>query len=331
MLEEELFGGDILGTGTRSSRRESRSARRRERGEVGRPLSARIRGFRANAAGYVATTALLFGINALTSPEFWWAVFPALGMLVGLAQRAGGLWGDGVRPEEMIAGSPEAIAARVEAERTGAALPAAGASAAPAASFPAAPPAPARTPDEASELAPTAVLEGTHGAAVRRAVADRRSVRQLVGRLGEADRAMLPDVLPTADALVQRIASLAIALHHLDADAAPERLRALDERIAALEPAAVSSPDRERTLALLRRQRGMLEDLVQSRGRLADQLESATLLLQNLALDLLRLRSAGVQSVLDDVASATREARALSRDIGAVLDAAAELRAMDER
>jgi hypothetical protein len=40
------------------------------------------------------------------------------------------------------------------------------------------------------------------------------------------------------------------------------------------------------------------------------------------------MRSAGVQSALDDVTSATQEARALSREIGHVLNVAEELKAI---
>ena len=56
------------------------------------------------------------------------------------------------------------------------------------------------------------------------------------------------------------------------------------------------------------------------------QLDSASLVLQNMRLDMIALRSAGVQSAIDDVSSATQEARALSRDIAHVLDAAKEVR-----
>ena len=50
------------------------------------------------------------------------------------------------------------------------------------------------------------------------------------------------------------------------------------------------------------------------------------LALQNLRLDLLKLRSSGLESAMSDVASATQEARALSRDIGHVLEAAKQVR-----
>jgi len=59
---------------------------------------------------------------------------------------------------------------------------------------------------------------------------------------------------------------------------------------------------------------------------LARQLESAGLALGSLHLDLIKVRSSGLQSALSDVSSATQEARALSNDIDAVLEAAAEMK-----
>ncbi len=171
------------------------------------------------------------------------------------------------------------------------------------------------------------VLAGTHGPIVRRAVADRIAVKEIVDKLGAADRAMLPDVVQTVGALVDRIASLAIALHRLDGDVVPDALPALDQRIAGTESEA-ESPERERKLVLLRRQRATLRDLADRRAILYAQLENAGLVLQTIRFDLLKLRSAGVQSAIDDVASATQEARALSREITNVLSVAQELKAI---
>ena len=61
---------------------------------------------------------------------------------------------------------------------------------------------------------------------------------------------------------------------------------------------------------------------------LAAQLESASLALQNLRLDLLKLRSSGLGSAMSDVASATQEAKALSRDIGHAVDAVREVKGL---
>ena len=138
---------------------------------------------------------------------------------------------------------------------------------------------------------------------------------------------MLPDVQGTADGLFERVDSLAHALHQLDFKTHPEanRLADIDARIAQAERVASD----ERKLGLLRRQREMIVELETSRARLLDQYESAGLLLQNLALDLLKVRSSGLDSALGGITSATQEARALSREIGYVLNAAEELRGLE--
>ena len=57
-------------------------------------------------------------------------------------------------------------------------------------------------------------------------------------------------------------------------------------------------------------------------------MDNAGLALGNLRLDLIKFRSSGLESALSDVSSATQEARALSREIGAALEAAAEVRGL---
>jgi eukaryotic-like serine/threonine-protein kinase len=180
---------------------------------------------------------------------------------------------------------------------------------------------------EAATLVGPEVLDGAHGALIKRAVADRTAVRDIVEKLGPADRALLPDIVQTVNGLVDRIAALATALQRLDGEVVPDAIPALDARIAAVG-AETPSPDRERKLALLKRQRATLGDLAERRNGLYAQLENAGLLLQNIRFDLLKMRSAGVQSALDDVTSATQEARALSREIGHVLNVAEELKAI---
>jgi hypothetical protein len=133
--------------------------------------------------------------------------------------------------------------------------------------------------------------------------------------------------VPTVNGLVDRIASLATALHRLDGEVVPDQIPALDARIAAIN-AETPSPDRDRKMALLKRQRATLGDLAERRNALYGQLENAGLVLQNIRFDLLKLGSSGVQSALDDVTSATQEARALSREIGNVLNVAEELKAI---
>jgi tRNA A-37 threonylcarbamoyl transferase component Bud32 len=181
---------------------------------------------------------------------------------------------------------------------------------------------------EAAALVASDVLTGPHGSVVRRAVADRAAIRDIEQKLGAADRALLPpDLIKTVNGLVEQIASLATALHRLDGDVVPDALPDLDRRISACE-GEPASPDRERKLTLLNRQRASLQALVKRRSDLYAQLENAALLLQNIRFDLIKLRSSGVQAALDDVTSATQEARALSREIGHVLNVAEELKAI---
>ena len=99
----------------------------------------------------------------------------------------------------------------------------------------------------------------------------------------------------------------------------------LDQRLEMLKRES-DTTEQQRRVALLERQRTTLRDLLERRTALSSQLESASLALENLKLDLVRFRSAGVSSALDDVTSATKEARAVSRDIGHLLDAADEVR-----
>ena len=187
------------------------------------------------------------------------------------------------------------------------------------------PPPPVPTQQQLEKLASRELLESPHGAAIRRAAEDRAAILDIVANLPKPDRALLPDVAPTVNSLVERVAHLAHMLHRLDQSIDPRQLDELDARAAEAERDG-GSPEGERRLALLRRQRATLEELAQRRAALARQLDSVGLALGNLRLDLIKLRSSGLQSALSDVSTATQEARALSREIDAVLEAAAEVR-----
>ena len=165
-------------------------------------------------------------------------------------------------------------------------------------------------------------------------MSDRETIHDLLAHLTGAEQKMLPDVQATADALLARIVSLNAALGRLEPQLGGERLSSLSERIAELERQSAdvhSRADRERLLTLLRRQRDQLAELAQSRARLLEQYESGGLLLQNLALDLLKVRSSGLDAAIGGITSATQEARALSREIGYVLAAADELREIETK
>jgi serine/threonine-protein kinase len=267
-----------------------------------RPVEQRLRLLRGQIVGTVGTIGGLAAINVMTSPDFLWFIFPAIFMSAGLFSRAATLWGDGVGVRDIFRRTPPRHRLQPRAHES---LP---------------------PPDPVPQHVPHDVLEGPHGATIRRAAVDHAAILAIIQRLDKVDRELLPDVVPTVNALMERVGSLAQMLHQLDADATPELLKSIEDRIAAVEREPDGSADRERRLTLLARQRATVSDLLQRRRRVSAQLESASLALHNLKLDLVKLRSSGVQSALAEVNSATLEARALSRDIGHVLDAADEVR-----
>ena len=173
------------------------------------------------------------------------------------------------------------------------------------------------------KLAPREVLESPHGAAIRRAVADRAAIFQLAASLSKTDRALLSDLAPTVDHLVERVASVAAALQRLDDSYDPKLMGTIGARIAEVRRDGQSA-ESARQLTLLERQRAVLEELQQRRGALSRQIDNAALALGNLHLDLVKVRSSGLGSAITDVTNATQEARALSREIGILLESASE-------
>jgi serine/threonine-protein kinase len=285
------------------------SRRRAEELDVGRPVAERIASWRRKAFGGMSTIVGLATVNVLTSPQHMWFVFPGVFIFLGVVSHAGHLWADGIPLSQLF------TRGTLQPDEKGRAA----SSALPAASH---------VDEMARRLAPAHVLAGPHGATVRRAAEDRASVEETLGRLAPAEREMIPDVLPTVISLAERVGSLATTLHGLDADVSAASVTSLDQRIATLKTEAGDEPsaEQERRIALLERQRATIAELMERRGALSGQLESASLALHNLRLDLIKLRSSGLGSAMSDLTSATQEARAISREIGHAVDAVGEVR-----
>jgi serine/threonine protein kinase len=287
------------------------------------PLEDRVIAFRRSVVSLAVLTPLFFIMNIASHMNFPWFFIPSGIMLLSTLRKGGSIWSDGVGPFDAF---KKGIRARIRAER-GALAPGddtqrPALSAAPQAVRAYA----SRPPEElARELAPVEVLAGLYGDAVRRAAVDRAMMRDIVAALRPVERGLIPDIEPTVNALAERVGSLATTLHRLDADVSGASLGALDSRIASLatEP---ETEERGRRQALLQRQRDSLHDLLERRRALANQLESACLMLQNLKLDLLKLRSSGIGAAIEDPTGATQEARALSREIGNLVEASDDLR-----
>jgi hypothetical protein len=269
-----------------------------------RTLAERVRRFHGKIISYTGTSGFLFLINLLSNNhnphKMWWFLFPVAGLGLGLATQAARLIGDGATAKQLFFGGkvpeepPELPAPVVSASQ------------------------PRTSSDD--------IRIGPYGTVLTQAMSDRQTVSDLLARLTETERKMLPEMKETADALFQRVVSLASALTKLGTEVDPARLKSIDDRIARIEQEVTEPTERARRLNLLKRQREMLAELVTRRAALVEQYESAGLLLQNMALDLLKVRSSGLDSAINGLTSATQEARALSKEIGYVLAANDEMR-----
>ena len=168
---------------------------------------------------------------------------------------------------------------------------------------------------------------GGHAEPIQQARSDRKAILRIVDRLPKSERKLLPDVVATADGLLNRAEELARTLHAMSGSVDRGALSRLEERIQATKHQG-DSTERDRQMGLLERQRQALTDLLTRRQLVADQLESCVLAMQNVRFDLLRLRSAGVAAALDDLTRATQQARALARDVDHVIAAAGEVKAV---
>lgn len=273
----------------------------------------RIVSVRKRIGAGVVTVGMLALINAVTSPMFPWVIFPAIGIGYGIVRKLTDLWADGVpirsvfqKPAPRTVRGDEAPLRRLEPK-----LPA---------------PTAVTAAHAVLDAVPADVLAGLQGQALRDAFDARSKIRSVLARLPASDRALLPEIEPTVEALMERVRTLAIALHALDSEASADALRRLETRIVQADAMPAESPDRERRLELLRRQQATLTDLAERRASLGSQLEQAVLVLESMKLDLAKLRSSGVASRAAGEGPQTEELRALSRDVERAAEAVDEAR-----
>jgi hypothetical protein len=258
-----------------------------------------VRRFRSQFATYVSVNGGLLLLNIVTGIGSPWFLFVTIPWGIGVASRYGQLWSAGYSWRDVVTRPPARDA-----------LPAHG-----TAGSPALPRLPEPKTGDFGLLMPQ----------IRQMRSDRAAIAKIVERLAPAERALLPDVQPTVDALLGRAEELGRTLNQMEGSVDQRTLDRLDERIHGLEGQG-DDPDTARRLDLLKRQRAMLADLMHRRAKVEAQFESCVLAIQNVRFDLLRLRSAGVGTALGDLTSATQQARALSVDVEAAISAAGEIR-----
>jgi serine/threonine protein kinase len=261
-----------------------------------------IRKFRSNFASYVSVNGGLLLLNVVTTGiDNPWFLFPAIGWGIGLASQYGKLWAEGYSMRDVLNPPParDALARGATADRA------------------------RELPSSIPE--PSTAEYGKYTPQMQQMRKDRTAIFQVVEKLSDADREMLPDVVRTVDQLMERAADLARTLNQMEGDIDTGSLQDLENRIVAVKQESKGG-EHDRKIALLERQRDSLAELVKRRGAVESQFESCVLAVQNMRFDLLRLRSAGVAAVINDLTSATQQARALRIDVEAAIGAAGEIR-----
>ena len=262
--------------------------------DTGEPVI--VQKVRAQFARWAAVSLGCFALNLATGIDSPWFLFPAAGMGIGLLTNYAKLWQSGYSWRDVLNRPPAADAIQAPGVKGKKAL-----------------------------IAPKPEEFGAHYDSVRRVFEDRAAIIALMQRLSPGDRELLPDVLETADALYEKALEMARTLHSMDANLNREGLKRIEERLSELQ-GEPESDERNRRITLLEQQRKAYSDLIGRRGTVADRLESSLLAMQNMRFDLLRLRSAGVGAVVNDLTQATQQARALSRDVDHAIAAASEVR-----
>jgi serine/threonine-protein kinase len=225
------------------SRGRPRPSRPRERERPSAPVVSTpggepdiVRKFRANFASYVSVNGGLLLMNVVTGIATPWFLFPAIGWGIGLASQYGKLWSQGYSMRDVLNRPPAPDAL------------------------------PPVNPAQAGMLPPAQLAEPTSGefgklaGQIRQMQRDRAATLQIVERLPDSERQMLPDVVPTVDALVARAGDLARTLQQMEGNVDEDALAGLDQRIKELEDGG-AEPDTDRRLELLQRQRSVLAEL----------------------------------------------------------------------
>ena len=148
--------------------------------------------------------------------------------------------------------------------------------------------------------ASAASAAGRHAERIRQAAYDRDEINRILDTLPPSDRNRLGEVQRSALALYDKVQALALSLSGLERSLAPGAAESIDAEITRLEGAAnpldrAASEERVRRLAYLRRQRRAIVDLVRRRDEALEKLDTCALALQNMRLDVVRLR-AGAQT-----------------------------------
>ncbi len=167
---------------------------------------------------------------------------------------------------------------------------------------------------------------GPEPSIVARARSDRDEIRRLVRSLPEEDSQLIPDVVPSADQLFDKIKALSNSLAAVDTAGVDASAADVEREIELLEsqanPLEPASEQRVRRLAGLKRRRRALMDVRKRRDEATAKIESCGIALENMRLDVLRLRTGGQTHY--NVTLLAEQAMRLARDVDVLAYAADE-------
>jgi len=262
--------------------------------DTGEPVI--VQKVRGQFARWAAVSIGCFALNLVTGLDGPWFLFPTAGMGIGVLTSYAKLWQAGYSWRDVLNRPPAPDAIQAPGPKGRRVL-----------------------------AAPKREEFGSYYASIKQVHADRSVILAELERMSPSDRAQLPDVAETVDALYEKATEMARTLHSMDANLGREGLARIEDRLAELrhEP---EGEEHRRKLTLLEQQKRAYQDLIGRRGQVADRLESSVLAMQNVRFDLMRLKTMGIGAVAGDITMATQQARALSRDVDHAIAAASEVR-----
>ena len=169
---------------------------------------------------------------------------------------------------------------------------------------------------------------GIQSPSVRQAANHRDDILRWVATLSKRDKSIAADIQPTAHALYDNIVALATQVATLDREVSPGAAAEVESEISALEAQANpfdqrASEERVRRLAHLKRQRRAVADLETRRERSREKLESCLLALENMRLDVIKLK-AGSQT-LQQITLVAERAKELASEVDNAMYVADEM------
>jgi serine/threonine-protein kinase len=287
----------------RQARRDTKSLRRDRKEEplpdTGEPIVV-VRA-RRQFAQWAAINGGLFLVNMTFAggPQHPWFLIPAAAMGMGLMKRYSDLWQAGYSWRDVLhrPDAPDAVGSGEKKLKI-------------------------KGVKQIAE--PRAAEFGSYQERMKQVYKDRGMILSLMSQLSPTDKEMLPDIVDTTEGLYARAAQLAETLNSMDGLGINDTPR-IEARLAELRQRAPGE-ERDRQLSLLEQQLVRCHELSAQRTQFADRFESCVLAMQNVRLDLMRLKQSGVGAVLSGLTMATQQARALSRDVDHAIGAAVELK-----